>query len=99
MFGEANRRLVAEDSVTLANGVIGAYPNVFLDVSEADLPELVSRIQQLRNEADYAALLDRFGVRRTDPRFWSLSDQLLSKYRRAEPLTSGVLDYSRYDNR
>jgi hypothetical protein len=99
MFGEANRRLVAEDSVTIANGVIGAYPNIFLDVREADLPELVSRIQQLRSEEDYAALLDRFGVRRTDSRFWSLSDQLLSKYRHAEPLTAGVLDYSRYDNR
>jgi hypothetical protein len=68
-------------------------------VSEADLPELVTRIQQLRNEDDYSALLDRFGVRRTDSRFWSLSDQLLSKYRHAEPLTAGVLDYSRYDNR
>ncbi|MBL8269699.1 fatty acid cis/trans isomerase [Steroidobacter sp.] len=99
MFGEADRRLVAEDSVTLANGVIGAYPNVFLDVSESDLPELVSRIQKLRSEADYSELLDRFGVRRTDPRFWPLSDQVLSSYRRTEPLTAGVLDYSRYDNR
>lgn len=99
MFGEADRRLVAEDSVTLANGVIGAYPNVFLDLSEADLPELVTRIRNLRSEEDYSALLDRFGVRRTDPRFWSLSDQVLGSYRHAEPLTAGVLDYSRYDNR
>jgi len=99
MFGEANRRLVEEDSVTLANGVIGAYPNVFLNVREADLPELATRIKQLRTEQDYGALLDRFGIRRSDPRFWSVSDELLSKYRHAEPLTSGVLDYSRYDNR
>jgi hypothetical protein len=99
MFGAANRRLPNEDSVTLANGVVGAYPNVFLSVREVDLPELVTRIQQLRNEADYSALLDRFGVRRTDSRFWASSDDLLSKYRQAEPLTSGVLDYSRYDNR
>lgn len=99
MFGEAERRLLAEYSVTLANGVIGAYPNIFLDVRESDLPELVARIQQLRSEKDYSALLDRFGVRRTDPRFWALSDQVLSKYRHAEPLTAGVLDYSRYDNR
>lgn len=99
MFGAADRRLVAEDSVTLANGVIGAYPNVFLDLNEAQLPDLVTRIQQLRSEEDYRALLDRFGVRRTDPRFWSLSDHMLSSYRYAEPLTAGVLDYSRYDNR
>lgn len=99
MFGEAERRLVEEDSVTLARGVIGAYPNVFLDVRESDLPELVTRIRQLRNEDDYRALLDRFGVRRTDPRFWALSDDILASYRQAEPLTAGVLDYSRYDNR
>lgn len=99
MFGEADRRLVDEDSMTVANGVIGAYPNEFLYIEESDIPELVSRIQQLRDEADYSALLDRFGVRRTDPRFWSVSDEILQRYRRAEPLTAGVLDYSRYDNR
>jgi hypothetical protein len=84
---------------TNASGVVGAYPNVFLEVSESELSELVSLICQLRSEADYSALLDRFGVRRTDARFWSVSDQIRADYRRAEPLTSGVLDYSRYDNR
>jgi hypothetical protein len=56
-------------------------------------------VRQIRSEDDYRALLDRFGVRRTDQRFWPLSDKVLTSYRRAEPLTGGVLDYSRYDNR
>lgn len=99
MFGEDKRRLPAEDSLTIVNGVIGAYPNVFLQVTVDDIPKLVKAIEQLRTEADYSRLLDRFGVRRTDPKFWATSDQVLAHYRKAEPLTSGVLDYSRYDNR
>lgn len=99
MFGEADRRLVAEDTLTVANGVAGAYPNVFLQVSVAEIPELVARIGGLRTAEDYDQLLDRFGIRRTDARFWSVSDQVLADYRKSEPVSYGVLDYSRYDNR
>jgi hypothetical protein len=99
MFGEEDRRLVDEDSLTVANGVIGAYPNGFMLLKQAEIPEFVNLVGQLRNEADYSRLLDRFGVRRTDPRFWEVSDQVLTDYRQSEPITFGVLDYGRYDNR
>jgi Fatty acid cis/trans isomerase (CTI) len=99
MFNEADRRLPLEDSLTLLNGVVGAYPNVFLQVAPAEISTLVASIQQLRTEGDYAHLLDRFGMRRTDARFWSVSDEVHDAYRRSEPLGFGVLDYSRYDNR
>lgn len=72
---------------------------MFLQLSEPDIPELVTRIEQLRSEADYSALLDRFGVRRTDERFWKVSDQVLADYRAAEAISSGVLGYGRYENR
>lgn len=99
MFHEADRHIVAEDSLTIANGVVGAYPNMFLSVNEADIPELVRLMTQIRSESDYSQLLDRFGMRRTDPDFWALSDTILANYARSEPLTSGILDYSRYENR
>jgi hypothetical protein len=99
MFGEADRRLVAEDSLTIANGVVTAYPNVFLRVQAADIPAMVQEITGLRSEDDYGRLLDRFGVRRSNAQFWSVSDQILADYRKLEPLSSGVLDYNRYDNR
>jgi hypothetical protein len=68
-------------------------------VSEAEIPELVAKIEGLRSETDYSALLDRFGIRRTDPRFWAVSDQVSADYRNAELISHGVLDYSRYENR
>jgi Fatty acid cis/trans isomerase (CTI) len=59
----------------------------------------VASIEGLRNEADYSALLDRFGIRRSDERFWAVSDQVSADYRNSEALSHGVLDYSRYENR
>jgi fatty acid cis/trans isomerase CTI len=94
-----SNRLPEEDTLTIATGVVGAYPNIFLQVNEVEIPELVAKIEGLRNEADYSALLDRFGIRRTDGRFWAVSDQVSADYRNSEALSHGVLDYSRYENR
>jgi len=99
ILNSESNRLPDEDTLTIANGVVGAYPNIFLQVSEAEIPELVAKIEGLRNEADYSALLDRFGIRRTDERFWAVSDQVLADYQSAEAISHGVLDYSRYENR
>jgi hypothetical protein len=94
-----SNRLPDEDSLTVANGVVGAYPNIFLQVSESEIPELVAKIEGLRSEADYSALLDRFGIRRPDERFWPVSDRVLADYANSELISHGVLDYSRYENR
>ena len=99
LFRSESRRLPEEDTLTIGNGVLGAYPNIFLQVSEPEIPEFVSTIEGLRNEGDYAALLDRFGIRRTDARFWEVSDQVLADYQNAELISHGVLDYNRYENR
>jgi hypothetical protein len=94
-----SNRLPDEDTLTVANGLVGAYPNILLQVSESEIPELVAKIEGLRNEADYSALLDRFGIRRTDERFWPASDRVLASYARSEAIGHGVLDYGRYENR
>lgn len=99
MFGEQKRRAIPEDSLTIAPGVLTAYPNVLWRLSPSELPELADRLATLRSEADYSALLDRFGMRRTNPGFWVLSDEVHAEYRRDDPLQAGVLDYNRYDNR
>jgi hypothetical protein len=99
ILNSESNRLPDEDTLTIANGVTGAYPNIFLQVSEAEIPELVAKIEGLRSETDYSTLLDRFGIRRTDPRFWAVSDQVSADYRNAELISHGVLDYSRYENR
>jgi hypothetical protein len=48
---------------------------------------------------DYAAFATRFAVRRTDPAIWQVSDEMQAAYRRQQPLTSGIIDLARLENR
>ncbi|MDM0011758.1 fatty acid cis/trans isomerase [Variovorax sp. J22P168] len=99
LVGERKELLPDENTLTLVPGVIGAYPNAFYRVSPAQLPALAEAIGKLRSEADYAAFSERFAVRRTNPEFWAVSDGLVERYRRDQPLQAGILDLNRFENR
>jgi hypothetical protein len=99
IFFEDHRRLPEEDTLSLVKGFLGAYPNAFWTVEEAQLPELTRRIATLSGEADYGELMDRFGVRRTSPGFWALSDEAHLAMREQDRVGFGMLDYNRLENR
>jgi hypothetical protein len=99
LFDEAERRLPDEDDLTLVHGFLGAYPNAFFSIRAGDLPAFVDAVRRLASEQDYGALLARYGVRRTEPRFWAHSDELHAAYRRAAPREAGLFDYNRFENR
>jgi hypothetical protein len=96
LFLESSRRQPQFDGVTLVPGIIGAYPNAFWVVNEADLPQLARRLAAVEGPRSYRALTEDFAVTRSDPRFWQESDWILNAYRNLEPIEWGVLDYSRY---
>jgi hypothetical protein len=98
-FGEEKRRVPAEDRLVVVNGFTGAYPNAFYYVELADLPQFAHTVQSLCSEADYQAMMARFGIRRTDTRFWAHSDSLHATYRAWAPREAGLFDYSRIENR
>ena len=99
MFDEAERRRPKEDTLLALDGVIGAYPNAFFAVDPEKLPNFVDAVARLADEADLVRLTENFGVRRTDPHFWPMSDTLHAEWRRTAPKEAAVLDYSRFENR
>jgi hypothetical protein len=99
LFKESERRLPEEDTLYVARGFLGAYPNVFYRVKEDQLSDFVSAVESLSSESDYRQLADRFAVRRTHPEFWAHYDGLVSAYRAFSPVEASVLDLSRYENR
>lgn len=99
LLQEMKNRVPAEDNLTVSRGIATAYPSVILQLDEAQLPQLAQGIAALRSEADYIALLDRFGVRRTSDSFWATSDQLHDSFRQQSPVSYGLLDYNRLENR
>ena len=99
MFGERKERAPEEDTLSVIPGFIGSYPNAFYVVDESDLEAFIDAITQLRSEDDYSGLLDAYGIRRTDPEFWTNSDTFHLAYRQLYPLESGMLDFNRLENR
>jgi len=76
LFSESNRRLPAEDRLTLLSGVVGTYPNAFFHVQESELTEFTQSLMQIKTEQDYSTLKDKFAVRRTNENFWQYADKL-----------------------
>ena len=99
LLREGRELLPAENTLTLAKGLIGAYPNAIYRVRRSEVRALSGAIAGLSSEGDYRALADRYVVRRTDPRFWQYSDELQAAHLEQAPVSAGLLDYNRLDNR
>lgn len=99
LFDEQKRRLPVEDYLTVVKGFIGSYPNVFFQLPEEHLGSFVAAIEAMKTEEDYARLLSAYGVRRTSPAFWALSDMLYEYYKQEVPVEAALFDLNRYENR
>ncbi len=99
IFREAQRRIPQEDYLTVVKGFIGSYPNAFFQVQDKELDNFIRQIESMRSAEDYAALVSRYGVRRTDSKFWPVSDTLHTRYRQDYPREAGLFDLNRYENR
>ena len=58
-----------------------------------------SALPAIRNRDDYERFVALYGVRRTNPGFWSDADWFQAAYRRLEPVDAGIFDLNRYRNR
>lgn len=99
LFNEESNRDYQNDDLTLVRGVVGSYPAAFLELDEAEIPQLVSMLQTIETEDDYVALLDKFAVRRSSSDFWPFSDRVHQWYQQNQPIEFGILDYNRFENR
>ena len=99
VFGDSKNRLPDEDTLTVLPGFIGAYPNAFFVVAAQRLPDFVDALSGLETESGYSGVVDTYGIRRSNSDFWVHSDAFHEGYRKLSPLTYGVLDYSRFENR
>lgn len=99
LLRDANYRVPKEDSLTIVRGVIGDYPNQYLSLRAEQVPAFARTLHQMTNETEYSQMLDEYGIRRSDPRFWSFSDKVLNHIQTYSPVAGGLLDYNRLENR
>jgi hypothetical protein len=98
MFDEEERRLPADDTVTVVRGHFGSYPNFFFEVQLEEIDAFAAELRALASEADLEGFVARYGIRRTDPRFWEMADWLREDLRKRSPMEAGVYDLGRYGN-
>jgi len=96
ILDESERLAPQEDSLTVRTGVLGAYPNMFFEVPEDDIDLFAKNVSNLKSTADYEQLVDRFGVRRSNQKFWSFFDEINSIHHASDPRRSGALDLTRF---
>jgi hypothetical protein len=96
MLGETERFAPQEDSLTVRAGVLGGYPNMFFVVAENETEQFTTAVARLKSAADYERLVDTFGVRRSDEKFWSVYDAINSIHLASDPVRAGTLDLTRY---
>ncbi|MGX1498162.1 hypothetical protein ACSSV1_003213 [Labrenzia sp. MBR-25] len=96
IFNEDLRREPQNDSVTVVPGQFSSYPNFMFKVSQAQLPTFVETVRAIRSQDDYLKLVERFGIRRTDPAFWTEFDRIQTALTDQDQLQAGLLDLNRY---
>jgi hypothetical protein len=98
LFGEAKRLVPADDTLVVASGYRGSYPNFLFDVEVGEIEAFAEALAAVRNASDFEKVTARWGVRRSSPRYWSTFDRVHEDFRRREPTEFGVLDLNRYGN-
>ncbi len=99
VFEEKKQLIPSENTVTVLPGIRGYYPNALMQIDQHEIESFVDDVLALDNEASYSRLQDKYGIRRSDPRFWLLSDELHELWKTEDPTGFGHLDYSRLENR
>ena len=98
MYGESLRWQPRLDTLTVYPGVLSSYPNFLFNVPAAEVPAFVAALEEVRASDQLERLVDRWGVRRSHPRFWDYFNDLTRYLEETEPLEAGVLDMNRYEN-
>lgn len=92
-------RIKEEDTIDIVEGFVGAYPNFFFEVKYEDLDNFIELYAEIDSYAKYNALVELYGIRRTNPKFWETSDWFYEKFKHDSPRYAGIFDLNRYQNR
>ncbi|MBX8509158.1 fatty acid cis/trans isomerase [Pseudomonas cichorii] len=98
LLGESYRYQPGLDTLTIYPGVLSSYPNFMFNIPAGEVPAFVDAMQQVKDQAGFEKIVERWGVRRTHPLFWTYFHDINRYIQETEPREGGVLDMNRYEN-
>jgi hypothetical protein len=93
---EKTARVPQQDRLAIVDGLATSFPNLFFEVDEGDLPQFLNELKAVTGRASARSFLERRAILRTNPGFWTVSDNLHARLRELDPGGFGQLDYTRY---
>jgi hypothetical protein len=96
LVGENGKLDASKDSADFIQGLIGSYPNYFFDVHEKDLPDFIDLLAHFEKSPRDMERLVKYGVNRSDERFWESYDWIQKRFQEEEPVRGGLFDLNRY---
>ncbi|MFV2005340.1 MAG: fatty acid cis/trans isomerase, partial [Gammaproteobacteria bacterium] len=87
------------DTKTITPWIEGSYPSFFFVVNLDEIETFVEQYNAISTRPEYETFVARYGIRRTNEDFWLHADWFNEQYKREQPVLSGILDLSRYQNR
>lgn len=96
--GEDDRLQPQRDTLSVVPGLAGSYPNFAFDVTLDEIEAFTTQLAAVNDVAGLTAVVERWGVRRTHPQFWTIFHDFSLSLRERAPLEAGILDMNRYEN-
>lgn len=99
MLGEDGRLDPSRDSADFIPGLIGSYPNYFVDVREEELPDFFDLLANFTGNARDRERVAKYGINRADQRLWETYDWFQKRFMEDNPVRGGLFDLNRYYHR
>jgi len=96
MFKEQSQYNPSKDTIDFFEENIASYPNYFFVVDKKDLGDFFDLIQNYNDNDFYNAKILKYGINRSDERFWETYDWFQEYCDKSETINGGLLDLNRY---
>ncbi len=87
------------DSISLLDWLEGAYPDFFLQVPAVSIAQFRKDFMAIKDSVSYEFFVERYGVRRSNPEFWSVFDKFSEQRKKQDIISAGIYDLNRYENK
>lgn len=85
-------------TIAILEGVITGYPNFMFRIDEKDIEEFASALIEADTQDEFTRVVERWGIRRSSPDFWSVLNSVTEYVKRTDPRKAGTFDVNRYKN-
>lgn len=96
MFRESKTLNPTKNTIDFISTSVGSYPNAFVVVQHDNISDFFDLLKNFDGSDIYLKKIDKFFIRRANPKFWETYDWFQEYLNQRYPIQSGLYDLNRY---